>query len=84
MSQKYCATGEGMDKRCQWPNVVVPIAYAARLTERGIAIIEECGFIGIGDDAYARWLEKRHRVEVWGHVFTNAIAIAICVILQYS
>jgi hypothetical protein len=31
VSQKYCATGEGMDKRCQWPNVVVPLAYAARL-----------------------------------------------------
>jgi hypothetical protein len=24
VSQKYCATGEGMDKRCQWAKVVVP------------------------------------------------------------
>jgi hypothetical protein len=33
--------------------VVVPVAYAARLTRRGIKIIGECGFSEMGDDAYA-------------------------------
>jgi superfamily II DNA helicase RecQ len=84
VSQKYCATGEGMDKRCQWANVVVPVAYAARLTRRGIATMGECGFREMGDDAYAGWLGRRHREEVWGQVFTNAMAMAIRLILQWS
>ena len=64
VSQKYCATGEGMDKRCQWPNVVVPLAFAARLTRDGIQAMGELGFAETGDEAYARWLGKRHREEV--------------------
>ena len=82
MSQRYCATGEGMDKRCQWPNVVVPAAYAARLTEEGIQVIGECGFRGNDDNEYARWLGKRHSEEVWGQVFTNAMVIAIRLVLR--
>jgi len=82
VSQRYCATGEGMDKRCQWPNVVVPAAYAARLTEEGIQVIGECGFRGNDDDEYARWLGKRHSEEVWGQVFTNAMVIAIRLVLR--
>lgn len=26
VSQKYCATGEGMENGCQWPNVVIRLA----------------------------------------------------------
>ena len=81
VSQKYCATGEGMDKRCQWPNVVVPLAYAARLTGRGIRIMGELGFGETNDDAYAGWLGKRHREEVWGQVFTNAMVMAVRLVL---
>ena len=82
VSQKYCATGEGMDKRCQWPNVVVPLGYAARLTTEGISIIDELGFEGRDDNGYAAWLRKRHREEVWGQVFTNAMVIAIRLVLR--
>jgi superfamily II DNA helicase RecQ len=53
VSQKYCATGEGMDKACQWLNVVVPLAYAARLTRKGIRTMGELGFRETGDKAYA-------------------------------
>jgi superfamily II DNA helicase RecQ len=82
VSQKYCATGEGMDKDCQWPNVVVPLAYAARLTRSGIKAMGELGFVEIGDDAYGAWLGKRHREEVWGQIFTNAMAIAIKLVVE--
>jgi len=82
VSQKYCATGEGMENRCQWPNVVIPLAYAARLTRLGIQIIQEAGFRETGDDAYAEWLGKRHREEVWGQVFTNAMIVGIRLVLS--
>jgi superfamily II DNA helicase RecQ len=81
VSQKHCATGEGIDKRCQWPNVVVPLAYAARLTRRGTRTMGELGFSEVGDDAYAGWLGKRHREEVWGQIFTNAMVMAIQAVL---
>jgi superfamily II DNA helicase RecQ len=82
VSQRYCATGEGMDKRCQWPNVVVPLAYAARLTTKGIRTMGECGFGETGDDSYAGWLGRRHGEEVWGEVVTNAMAIAVKLVLS--
>jgi superfamily II DNA helicase RecQ len=82
VSQRYCATREGMDKRCQWPNVVVPLAYAARLTRKGIQTMGESGFREIGDEAYAAWLGKRHREEIWGQIFTNAMVIAIKLVLE--
>jgi superfamily II DNA or RNA helicase len=84
VSQKYCATGEGMDKRCQWPNVVVPLAYAARLTTRGIRTMGESGFREMGDEAYAAWLGKGSQEEVWGRVFTNAMVMAIRLVLGAS
>ena len=82
VSQKYCATGEGMDKQCQWPNVVVPLAFAARLTRDGIRAMGELGFAETGDEAYAGWLGKRHREEVWGQMFSNAMAMAIKVVVE--
>ena len=71
-----------MENRCQWPNVVIPLAYAARLTRLGIQTIGEAGFGEIGDDAYAAWLGKRHREEVWGQVFTNAMVVGIRLVLS--
>jgi superfamily II DNA helicase RecQ len=82
VSQRYCATGEGMDKRCQWPNVVVPLAFAARLTRNGIRAMGELGFAETGDEAYAGWLGKRHGKEIWGQMFSNAMAIAIRLVLE--
>ena len=82
VSQKYCATGEGVDKRCQWPNVVVPLAFAARLTRGGIRAMSELGFRETGDEAYASWLGKRHGSEMWGQVFSNAMAMAIRIVVE--
>jgi hypothetical protein len=47
VSQKYCATRESIENRCQWPNVVVPLARTAATTDVGEQIIQEkCGYAG--------------------------------------
>jgi superfamily II DNA helicase RecQ len=79
---RYCATGEGNDKRCQWPNVVIPLAFAARLTKGGRRVMVEMGFEGEDDETYAGWLGKRYRGEVWGQIFTNAMVMAIKLVLS--
>jgi hypothetical protein len=61
---------------------VIPLAYAARLTRLGIQTIGEAGFGETGDDGYAAWLGKRHREEVWGQVFTNAMVVGIRLVLS--
>ena len=71
-----------MDKRCQWPNVVVPLAFAARLTGRGMGAMRELGFTETGDEAYASWLGKGHGSEIWGQIVSNAMAMAIRVIVE--
>jgi hypothetical protein len=71
-----------MDKRCQWPNVVVPLAFAARLTRNGIRTMGELGFGETGDEAYAGWLGKRHGEAIWGQMFSNAMAMAIRLLLE--
>ena len=71
-----------MDKRCQWPNVVVPLAFAARLTSKGIRAMGELGFAEENDEAYAGWLGKGYKSEMWGQMFTNAMAIAIKLVLE--
>jgi superfamily II DNA helicase RecQ len=83
-SQAYCATGEDVRNRCQWPNVVVPLAFGARVFAEGMETVRECGFVGEGDEAYARWLGKRHRREVWGQVLSNAMVVAIRLSLRYA
>ena len=35
-----------------------------------------------GNDGYAAWLGKRHREEVWGQVFTNAMVVGIRLVLS--
>ena len=42
----------------------------------------ELGFAETGDKAYARWLRKRHREEVYGQMFSNAMAMAIKVVVE--
>ena len=41
----------------------------------------ECGFREMGDEAYAAWLGKGSQEEVWGQVFTNAMVMAIQIVL---
>jgi hypothetical protein len=91
VSQKYCATGKDVSNRCQWPNVVVPMARAAAQEETGVQIIRhQCGYSGgLGGDwsEYAAWLGKRHSERVWGEYFSNAMVVAIRVSLfmqQYT
>ena len=84
VSQKFCATGQDGRNPCQWPNVVVPLARAVAGTEMGRKIIQGCGFTGdLGGNwvAYAVWLGKRHRERVWGEFFSNAMVIAIRIII---
>jgi superfamily II DNA helicase RecQ len=80
VSQKYCATGEDISNRCQWPNVVVPVVRAIAGLEKGVEIIRQCGFRGeLGGDwkEYGAWLGKRHNYRVWGEFFSNAMVIII-------
>lgn len=86
VSQKYCATGEDKEARCQWPNVVVPLARAAGQVEKGVEIIRQCGYSReMGGDwkAYAAWLGKRHTVRVWDEreLFSNAMVVAVWIAL---
>ena len=57
---------------------------AAAGVEMGIQIIRQCGYRGeLGGEwkEYAVWLGKRHRQRVWGEYFSNAMVVAIQVIL---
>lgn len=83
VSQKWCATGQDVANRCQWPNVVMPVAKAALGIIEGIAVVRGCGFQGeIGEDLeeYKRWLGRRHAERVWGEFVSNAMVVAIRVI----
>jgi hypothetical protein len=84
MSQKYCATGEDVEKACQWPNVVVPLARAVAGQEKGRQMIRQCGYAEEFDGEwkeYAAWLGRRHVVRVWGEYFSNAMVVVIRIIL---
>lgn len=59
------------------------MVFAARLTKRGIQVMGEMGFQETGDEAYAKWLGRRHREEVWGQVFSNAMVVAIRLVLGH-
>lgn len=58
------------------------MVYAARLTQVEIQTIREVGFEETEDEAYTGWLSRRSREEVWGQVFTNAIVVAIRLVLK--
>jgi hypothetical protein len=64
--------------------VVVGLAFGARVFKEGVETVRECGFAGDGDKAYAGWLGRRHRREVWGQVFSNAMVLAIRLSLRYA
>ena len=64
--------------------MVVPLARATVEEEKGQQIVRQCGYAGeFGGDwkEYAAWLGRRHRVRVWGEYFSNAMVVAIRVIL---
>jgi superfamily II DNA helicase RecQ len=87
VSQKWCATGQSMANRCQWPNVVIPVVRAAVGIEDGHEVIRECGFKGDfkGDcKEYGVWLGKRYRKRVFGEYVSNAMAVAVYIILKLS
>jgi superfamily II DNA helicase RecQ len=87
ISQKYCVTGEDVEKQCQWPNVVVPLARVTAEQEAGSRIIRQCGYRGqLGGNwkEYAGWLGKRHQMRVWGEYFSNAMVVTIRVILFWK
>jgi hypothetical protein len=83
VSQKYCATGEKWENKCQWPNVVIPVAYAAMAIEEGQEIVQGLGFKGGDMEAHARWLGMRHRERIWGKFFSNAMVVGIRVLLYF-
>ena len=63
---------------------MVPLARAAAEQEEGMQIIRQCGYAGgfSGEwKEYAEWLGRRHRVRVWGEYFSNAMVVAIRIIL---
>ena len=73
-----------MLQKCQWPNVVVPLARAVVEHEAGRGIVQQVGFTGeFGGDwnGYAMWLGKRHQERVWGEFFSNAMVVAIRVLV---
>jgi superfamily II DNA helicase RecQ len=91
VSQRYCATGEGFSNECQWPNVVMPLVRTAVLLEEGQQVVGRCGFEwkdeGGGfarEEVYQKWLGMRHPIRVWGEFFSNAMVVAIRVILEFS
>jgi superfamily II DNA helicase RecQ len=87
VSQVYCATRQDINNACQWPNVVLPVARAAVGVVEGIRIIREAGFEGelSGDfKEYGVWLGKRHIRRVWGEFFSNAMVVAIQVLLVFA
>jgi superfamily II DNA helicase RecQ len=84
VSQRYCATGEDINKRCQWPNVAVPLVRAVAEVEAGVQIIRGCGYEGeLGGDwrEYGGWLGKRHKQRVWREYFSNAMVVMIRILL---
>jgi superfamily II DNA helicase RecQ len=91
VSQRYCATGEGFSNKCQWPNVVIPLVRTAVLLEEGQRVIGECGFElkderrgFASEERCQQWLGQRHSRRIWGEFFSNAMVVAIRVILYFQ
>ncbi len=71
-----------MANACQWPNIVVPLAYSALATTIGQEVAAELGFRGNSEKEYAYWLGQRHSERVWSEYFSNAMVLAIRVVLR--
>lgn len=61
------------------------------LVEEGQRIISECGFKlkdensrFASEEGYQKWLGQRHSTRVWGEFFSNAMVVAIRVILYFG
>ena len=64
--------------------MIVPLVRAAVELEKGMQMIRQCGYEGeVGGEwkEYAEWLGRRHRARVWGEHFSNAMVVAVRVIL---
>lgn len=62
----------------------MPLGRAVVQNPKGLEIVQEMGFRGeVGGDwrAYAVWLGKRYQARVWGEYFSNAMVLAIRVVL---
>jgi len=63
---------------------VIPVVRAIASEAAGVELVRELGYTGeLGGDwkEYAGWLAKRHAVRVWGEYFSNAMVVAIRVLL---
>lgn len=83
VSQRWCATGQDINNKCQWPNVVIPLVRVATGIEEGLAIVRQCGFQGDCEkmfQAYQTWLGRRSTVRIWGESMSNAMVVAVQVI----
>lgn len=79
--------GQDMNVQCQWPNVVVPVIWAAVGLLKGIDIIRQLGYTGEFLDnfkGYMQWLERWHVRQVWGENMSNAMVVFIKIVLQLS
>jgi hypothetical protein len=63
----------------------------ALLLEEGQQIVGECGFElkdenggFASEEGYQKWLRQRHLIRVWGEFFSNAMVVAIRVILYFG
>jgi superfamily II DNA helicase RecQ len=91
VSQRYCATGEDVRNKCQWPNVIMAIAFAAVRVTQGIRTVEQCGFKETEVEEceqtnrrYQQWLGQRHGKRVWGEYFSNAMVVGIRIMLKFG
>jgi superfamily II DNA helicase RecQ len=84
LSQKYCATGEDVELRCQWPQVVMAVVYVAMGDPTGtFRMVQRLGYAGELRDwvAYGKWLGRRHERRVWGGLASNAMAVVVELVL---
>jgi len=83
ISQKFCVTGIEGGRRCQWPNVVVPVVRAAMGSDGGFEMIKRLGYKGGFQDwgEYGAWLGRRYKRRYWGEWMSNAMVVMIEIIL---
>jgi hypothetical protein len=85
ISQGFCATGVSLDRKCQWPDVMVPLVRATMGSDvLSSVILQRVGYTGASLDwvEYGRWLGRRHARRVWGKRMSNAMVVVIRVMLH--
>ena len=70
---------------------MIPLVRTATLLEEGHKVIRRYGFKFRGEDGvyisekvYQEWLGKRHPMRIWGEFFSNAMVVAIRLILHFA